>query len=41
MLKVHPDNLIAKKIYENYGFKKQGIDARESVISFIIKIYKQ
>lgn len=28
MLKVHPDNLIAKKIYENFGFTYEGIDKR-------------
>ena len=26
MLKVHPENLIAKKIYENFGFVNEGID---------------
>jgi RimJ/RimL family protein N-acetyltransferase len=26
MLKVHPDNLIAKKIYEDFGFVNEGID---------------
>ena len=28
MLKVHPDNLIAKKIYENFGFVNEGIDKK-------------
>lgn len=28
MLKVHPDNLVAKKIYENFGFVYEGIDER-------------
>jgi len=28
MLKVHPDNLIAKKIYEDFGFVYQDIDKR-------------
>lgn len=28
MLKVHPDNLIAKKIYEDFGFAYEGIDER-------------
>ncbi len=28
MLKVHPDNLIAKKIYEDFGFEKTGIDSK-------------
>lgn len=26
MLKVHPDNLVAKKIYEDFGFTQTGID---------------
>lgn len=28
ILKVHPDNLVAKNIYENFGFIYQGIDSR-------------
>ena len=28
MLKVHPDNLIAKKLYEKFGFVKVGIDKK-------------
>lgn len=28
MLKVHPDNLAAKHIYEKYGFKQTGIDPK-------------
>jgi RimJ/RimL family protein N-acetyltransferase len=28
MLKVHPDNIIAKNIYEDFGFIYQGIDER-------------
>jgi len=28
MLKVHPENLVAKKIYEDFGFVYEGIDAR-------------
>lgn len=28
MLKVHPDNIAAKHIYEKYGFKKTGIDPK-------------
>jgi RimJ/RimL family protein N-acetyltransferase len=28
MLKVHPDNFVAKKIYENFGFIYQGVDER-------------
>lgn len=28
MLKVHPDNITAKHIYEKYGFKQTGIDPK-------------
>jgi len=28
MLKVHPDNVAAKHIYEKYGFKQTGIDPK-------------
>ena len=28
MLKVHPDNLAAKHIYEKYGFKQTGVDPK-------------
>ncbi len=28
MLKVHPDNLSAKHIYEKYGFKQTGVDPK-------------
>jgi RimJ/RimL family protein N-acetyltransferase len=28
MLKVHPDNVIAKKIYEDFGFTYEGVDKR-------------
>ncbi len=28
MLKVHPDNITAKHIYEKYGFKQTGIDQK-------------
>lgn len=28
ILKVHPDNIIAKNIYENFGFIYQGVDER-------------
>lgn len=28
MLKVHPDNFIAKKMYEEFGFAYEGIDTR-------------
>ena len=30
MLKVHPENTIAKNIYENFGFKQQGFDEKNS-----------
>ena len=30
MLKVHPENTIAKNIYENSGFKQQGFDEKNS-----------
>ena len=30
MLKVHPENTIAKNIYENFGFKQAGIDDKNS-----------
>ena len=29
-LKVHPENVIAKYIYENFGFKEEGIDPKNS-----------
>lgn len=32
MLKVHPDNIHAKRIYENYGFIKTGIDSKKYYI---------
>lgn len=28
ILKVHPDNIVAKNIYENFGFIYQGVDER-------------
>ena len=28
MLKVHPDNITAKHIYEKHGFKQTGIDPK-------------
>lgn len=28
MLKVHPDNIVAKHVYEKYGFKQTGIDPK-------------
>jgi RimJ/RimL family protein N-acetyltransferase len=30
LLKVHPENKIAKMIYENFGFKREGIDEKNS-----------
>ena len=30
MLKVHPENTIAKNIYENFGFKQQRFDEKNS-----------
>ena len=30
MLKVHPDNLVAKKIYEEFGFQQSGIDPKNN-----------
>jgi len=30
MLKVHPEHTIAKNIYENFGFKQQGFDEKNS-----------
>jgi RimJ/RimL family protein N-acetyltransferase len=38
MLKVHPDNLIAKKIYENFGFKQSGIDPQNSNLIYYKKL---
>ena len=37
MLKVHPDNIIAKKIYERFGFHKSGIDPNNDNIIYHIK----
>ncbi|MDO9069263.1 MAG: GNAT family N-acetyltransferase [Deltaproteobacteria bacterium] len=34
MLKVHPDNTMAKKIYERNGFKETGIDAGNNNLIF-------
>ena len=28
MLKVHPENIVAKKLYEKFGFKQVGIDEK-------------
>ena len=30
MLKVHPENIIAKNIYESFGFKQEGFDEKNS-----------
>ena len=30
MLKVHPENSIAKKTYEGYGFKQEGVDSKNN-----------
>jgi len=30
MLKVHPENVVAKNIYESFGFKEEGIDQKNS-----------
>ncbi len=30
MLKVHPDNILAKNIYESFGFINEGIDEKNS-----------
>lgn len=30
MLKVHPENIIAKSIYEAFGFKQEGFDEKNS-----------
>jgi RimJ/RimL family protein N-acetyltransferase len=30
LLKVHPDNSVAKKTYENYGFEQKGTDANNN-----------
>lgn len=38
MLKVHPDNLAAKKIYEDFGFVKTGIDSRNNHLIYRKKL---
>lgn len=38
MLKVHPDNKIAKNIYESFGFKKISIDINNINIIYIKKL---
>lgn len=34
MLKVHPENIVAKNIYEKFGFKQEGIDQKNSNLIF-------
>jgi len=34
MLKVHPKNIIAKSIYETFGFKQEGFDEKNSNLIF-------
>ena len=36
-LKVHPENVIAKYIYENFGFKEEGIDPKNSNLIYYKK----
>ena len=38
MLKVHPENFIAKKIYEDFGFMRQGIDPKNNHIIYRKKL---
>ena len=38
MLKVHPDNLVAKKLYEKFGFVRTGIDEKIGHIIYHKKI---
>ena len=38
MLKVHPQNKVAKKIYENFCFKKAGIDDKNNNIIYKLKL---
>ena len=35
MLKVHPENLIAKRIYESFGFTRQGIDKKNNNLIYL------
>ncbi len=39
MLKVHPENLIAKKIYEDFGFQKTGIDLKNNNLIYNKKLF--
>ena len=34
MLKVHPDNVVARRTYEKHGFFPQGVDARNGHLIF-------
>lgn len=34
MLKVHPENMVAKKTYEDFGFKSIGIDQKNNNVIF-------
>jgi RimJ/RimL family protein N-acetyltransferase len=38
MLKVHPDNTRAKRIYEAFGFQAQGIDSRNHNLIYCLPI---
>lgn len=38
MLKVHPDNLIAKDIYESFGFVYQGVDPKNKHLIYNIEL---
>lgn len=38
MLKVHPNNLVAKKLYENVGFSKQGVDSKNNNLIYLKEI---
>ena len=41
MLKVHPENTYAKKMYEDFGFKLSGKDAKNDNFLYKIKIEKK
>lgn len=38
MLKVHPENVIAKKIYEDFGFVKTGVDSKNKNLVYLKKL---
>ncbi len=38
MLKVHPENIIAKNIYEDFGFKQTGIDPKNNHLIYHKKL---